>query len=265
MIIFTYKGDLRIATNGTINAFDASLPLKDSRFQTFGALAAYAITKNLDDEQNFYLNDNYTYIFELVSPYNRVVVPYKDIDIYHIGTRDNISGDFLERYVGIKKPKTYDFLKDKESVIEMAEQFDYNNEGFVVVDKNYNRVKIKSPDYLRVHKIKGEDVPTPKNIIELIKNKEDDDYISLFPEHKNLFDEVKQNLQSYLSTIETDIENYKNGTWEDKKDFAINFAKYCKMPDLMFKLYSGEVSEDNWMDFVLNLHSKKLVKFIGME
>jgi len=34
------------------------------------------------------LDKNYTYMFELTSPYNRIVVSYKDISIRHIGTRD---------------------------------------------------------------------------------------------------------------------------------------------------------------------------------
>ena len=51
------------------------------------------------------LNLQNTYMFELVSPYNRIVVPHESIDLYNIGTRDNVTLHELEVDIGIKKTK----------------------------------------------------------------------------------------------------------------------------------------------------------------
>jgi len=52
-------------------------------------------------------NPRYTYMFELVSPFNRAVLLYESIDLYHIGTRDNVTLLEMDVDLGVKKPKTF--------------------------------------------------------------------------------------------------------------------------------------------------------------
>ena len=78
----------RISTNGMIDAFKA--PLSTDVFcKTFGEL----FMETFDTDYFSVMDKDYTYMFELVSPYNRIVVPYETIDIYHIGTRNNKTGE----------------------------------------------------------------------------------------------------------------------------------------------------------------------------
>lgn len=83
-------------------------------------------------------------------PYNRIVVPHEDIKIYHIGTKDNTTLQELDIDIGITKRRTYQF-NDLNEVIEMAKTLKYCEEGYVVRDANYHRVKIKSPAYVAIH------------------------------------------------------------------------------------------------------------------
>lgn len=152
------KGDWQFSTNGTIRAENANV-------DGCMGLTYATVIKQAD---NFYkipydsLDKNCTYIFELVSRETRVVIDYKGTSLYHLGSRNNLTGEEFEVDIGIKKPKAYKLnsLNDCINAANALNQQNENseeveNEGFVVVDKNYNRVKIKSPDYIMMHKVKS--------------------------------------------------------------------------------------------------------------
>ena len=84
-----------ISTNGTIDACKAEL--NDVKYQNFGQLVLDAIHKEFGMEHYFFdmLDHKYTYMFELVSPYNRVVIPYKETKLYFLGMRDMEDGQEL--------------------------------------------------------------------------------------------------------------------------------------------------------------------------
>ena len=144
------EGAWQWSTNSMIDAFDA----KSESGISFGELIKRA--DNYDGIKFDELDKFTTYIFELVSPYTQVVVEYPYTRLYHIGTRNNINGEECNVDIGIPKPMEYP-LQSLEDCIKAAEELNDNvcekveKEGFVVVDGNWNRVKIKSPDYLVKH------------------------------------------------------------------------------------------------------------------
>lgn len=108
------------------------------------------------------LNKDYTYIFELVSD-NRIIIKYNNNKLYHIGTRNNITGKEYNINIGIDKPKLYNIhsLNDCIALFDKVDK-DSNGvttnctmEGFVVVDANFHRIKIKNPIYSILHNIKN--------------------------------------------------------------------------------------------------------------
>lgn len=134
------------------------------------------------------LNRNYTYMFELISPYNRVVVDYNKIDLYHIGTRDNRTGLELNEDIGIKKPAEYP-LHSLEDCIDAAAKLNphgetIRKEGFVVVDKYWNRIKIKSPEYVAIHRLIPNGMISDYQLFEMIRNGVIDDVVSYVPSLK---------------------------------------------------------------------------------
>ena len=141
--VYYYDGEWRVGTNGTIFAENAELnagPYKNFR-QLFDAAAEKC---GLDFSR---LNRYYTYIFELCSEFNQVVCPQSEIRLIHIGTRNNRTFQEVETDIGIPHPQKY-ALSSLEDCIAMAKTFDFTKEGFVVKDKNYNRIKVKSEDYV---------------------------------------------------------------------------------------------------------------------
>lgn len=69
-----------VSTNGNIDAFSSPIDNDISPYTNYGSLFMSVFGR-----QNFNkLNKNYTYIFELVSPYTKIVTYYPYTDIYHL-------------------------------------------------------------------------------------------------------------------------------------------------------------------------------------
>jgi T4 RnlA family RNA ligase len=183
--LFYYNG-WKLATNGAIDAFENASPLNVD--YSFGDLFNEA-SKNI---LNYgLLNKDYTYMFELVSKWNRIVVPYTETKIYHIGTRNNVTEEELNVDIGIAKPKQYK-MASLEEVIETAKALPFSEEGYVVVDKYWNRVKIKSPQYLAVHKLKGQSgILNMDSLLKLVKENETEEFLTYFPEYKQEVEHMK--------------------------------------------------------------------------
>ena len=81
--VWHYKGEWRISTNNTINAESARTDNNEDTFLNIFH-QAWAYTGKQFNE----LNPDYTYMFELVSPQTRVVIPYAETKLYHTGTHD---------------------------------------------------------------------------------------------------------------------------------------------------------------------------------
>ena len=148
------QNNWRFSTNKTIDS-------KTAYVENVDAIYYYDIIKSAENfnDLNFdSLDKDCTYIFELVSPLIKVVVDYKKTMLYHLGSRNNLTGEEFEADLGIIKPKSFN-ISSLEQCIQSAIELnkssndDIENEGFVVVDKNYHRVKVKSPDYILMHHI----------------------------------------------------------------------------------------------------------------
>lgn len=158
----------QFSTNGVINAENATTDAFSNI--AYGALIRQAV--NYKDIPFDKLDKDSTYIFELVSPQTRVVVKYDETALYHLGTRSNITGEERNEDIGIKKPKSYK-ISSLEDCIKAAIELNKGcesddeiaNEGFVVVDKNWNRVKVKSPDYIMMHRLKHNDGISKKDAV----------------------------------------------------------------------------------------------------
>lgn len=185
------------STSGTIDAFDAELGA--GGFSTFGDLFFFALEKTLREENlaisDFYsqLDKGSTYYFELTSPLNRVVVKYEEYRVYFLGWRDNFSGE--EKLPGssycsqaLPRPKLY-ALNTYEEVYHAAEKLPHDEEGYVVCDSNFHRVKIKSPYYITAHYFRTTFAPTRARLVEVIVQGEASELLTYCPE---LEEQVKE-------------------------------------------------------------------------
>lgn len=174
------EGKWIFSTNGIILAENAHIRRDDNRsfLDLIIATDQYRLLKQYIDFG--YLDKNTTYIFELVSPENVICINYHKDVLFHIGTRNNLTGEESSYTLSnIPHPREY-CLNNLEECIT-ASNFANSigggkisactNEGFVVVDANFNRIKIKTPIYSIIHNIvSGSDV-SRKLLITLIHDK----------------------------------------------------------------------------------------------
>lgn len=192
-------------------------------------------------------------MFELVSPEAQIVVNYPKTKIYHIGTRNNQTYKELDVDIGIEKPKLYE-LDSLEKVIEASKNMSKDEEGFVIVDKKYNRIKIKSPSYLMAHYLIGNGNFTDKRIIDIIKNGEQNEILSYFPEFKENFDTINSKINIYIGNIYLlyaqllEIKDKKNFVEYTKKNFDGNkfyfLTKLYDNPNVNIKLELLKLTSD---------------------
>lgn len=265
--LWYHKFGWNVSTNGTIHAINAELKMpvaileKQNKYlRNYMDLFIYANQKRIDWYNS--LDKGYTYIFELVSPYNRVVVPYKETKLYHIGSRNNYTLMEEDLDIGIEKPRKYN-ISTLEECLKISENLPFDEEGYVVVDSNYNRVKIKSHAYVVAHHLKNNGVVTYSKILDLIKLNEGSEFLSYYPEYKDAFDMIKDKINYFIKDAESTWENIMfKIPYMSRKDFALWAGKhYC--PPVFFSLYDGK--HETVKEWLYNQKNEKILKWIGVK
>ena len=205
------KGMILISTNGTINAFETPVMAQGGSFldkcpyDTFGALFGAVMNEKCPDWMDTIKRfPDFTFIFELVSPYNKIVVEYDKPDVYLTGIRNNKTfGEINPRelnylFLEIERPKIYP-LNGITECLNAVEALNKNtqgvieNEGYVVVDRNWKRVKIKSPLYAMKHYLLDKPI-TEKRVLEIIRAGEKDEFLTYCPNFKKEFDFIEEKI-----------------------------------------------------------------------
>ena len=251
-----------ISTNGCIDAFKAELQ-NDMLcpYNSYGDLFMKAMGDRLS-----LLSEGKTYMFELTSPYNRVVVPYDNIEIALIGIRDNKS--LQEELIcdsslkdSFLLPKRYGF-KTLEECIETAHSLPYSEEGYVVLDKNFNRVKIKSLNYVNVHHLRGEGAMTEKRILDIIRQNETAEYLIYFPEYKELFDGYKRKVDDLYKAYHFMWLSFSQLKFNSRKEIALFLQDNKDVYDkgFIFRMLDGKIKES--CDFFADMPLDKFVDIL---
>lgn len=223
------------------------------------------------DRYNDFLNlldKNYTYIFELVSRYNIICCHYAEQKLYYISRR-NMETEYEElehiNFPGfdnvITYPQTYS-LSTYEDCTRAAEQLEENNEGFVVVDSARNRVKIKTPWYMAMHKIRGNGPLTTQKVLELYQTDSLDDFLAYFPEHKEFVDKIIFNILHLAKKM--DIIYDALSTVKNRKDFALYAKKWVKpIQSFLFARLDNKVDYAN--TYFKNMKPRNLAELLDIK
>lgn len=272
--IFCYKDVWFIATNNSIDAYKCGLPMYDLFVQkepkipkTFGELFDRILSiKEIDRETFFlFLDKGYTHMFEICSIYNRVVVLHENPELYYLSSKDNNSNDeiFYEymNAFGIHSPDIYP-LQSLEECINASEKLGKNEEGFVVVDDNLNRVKIKSPLYISLHHLKdSNNAFNSKYIVEIIQRGEDKEVLSYFPEYGDIFDHWKKRYDALLVHFQECKEFLDHSaSFESRKELALWAKEECENPSFVFCYVDKKVSTGE--EFVRNMRTEDLMNLL---
>lgn len=233
-----HKNFWQVSTNGMIDAYSTILvsPHIENGTQTknFGVPAVECFS-----EQNILwgsLDKQNTYIFELVSLYNQQVIEYKEPAVWHIGTRNNKTFEELDVDIGIQKPKEWAFTTIEEC-IDVASKFKDEQEGFVVVDKKWNRVKIKSPYYVLASHSLNDNISLSK-VINIYLSGDYEEFLSYFPKYRDIIEKIEKYIAFRVTAIECTVDrlNTSDSYKLPKKDFYLA-VKQFKDASYFLKVY----------------------------
>lgn len=257
IVKFWYHNNLwRVSTNGTIDAGDAQV----NENLTFEKLIYEALPYSFRFSM---LDKNYTYIFELVSPFNQVVLQYPKTELYYLGRRNNkteLEDAEIPSWIidlGIKYPKRYS-LSSKEECKKAVEDLAFQGEGFVVCDAKFNRVKIKSPKYVLLHHSISNIKPTDKFFLESIREGNIDDILSIKPSFISYYEGFNERLNKLKNNI-----NYSwsvcSRTIASRKEFAENAKGYSWNRFLFKKFENNDYSIE---EFINSQNIEKIIQWM---
>jgi hypothetical protein len=120
---------------------------------------------------------------------------------------------------------------DAGTLIRTFEGMPWHDEGYVVVDANFNRVKLKNPAYVAVHHLKGKSAE--HNIMEIVKSNEIEEFAATFPERRLEIFELKDKydkLTIKLDVLWNIIKEFKpkNITKKEQKKYAMKVFEVTK-------------------------------------
>lgn len=263
------NGQLLVSTNGTIDA--AKAPIAEQigcSFKTFDDIVQYCF-RYATPEGVCYMDfeEGFTYMFELVSPYTRVVIPYKTPELYFLGLRNNLTFEEELPYshplaLKFKTPQKFD-LHTLDECIAATNQMPWDEEGYVVVDSKFNRVKVKSPAYVAAHGLKNNSVMSYARAIELVRANEIDEVCNYFEEFRSALEECKERFWKLVHETEASWNEYLKIDSEllTRKDKAVWITKNFKFPGAAFCLLDKKVSSVK--DFFMQIPAVKLLSYLN--
>jgi len=209
------------------------------------------------------ISTEYCYMFELTGPLNRIVVvhDYASLTVLgarHLKTHQEVTPNQAAKMLGHHRPvKAFD-LSNLTSIVKSFENMSpLSQEGYVVVDANFNRVKIKSPAYVALHHAK--DGMNNKSFVEIVRSGEISEVLNAFPEFKHSFEEIQTKYQQLLSVVERDYESLKDIPLQ--KDFALAALK-TKSPNALFAVRAKKSS--SVPEYFRNIRLETLCDLLGV-
>ena len=211
-ILFNYKGEWVLATRGSFTS--------DQSVKGTELLQKY-------DYQR--LNPDYTYLFEIIYPENRIVCTYDFEDLVllgmihtesgyevniHSGNDEDVRFKNLLNNLGFNIVRKYDGISDYSYLKHAISD---NREGFVVRFSNGDRMKIKGEEYLRLHKIMT-NLSTTGVWEVLSSGGKMEDYL------KDVPDEFYKKVKQYVSTL--NYHHYRYSEYAGKMHDYFRYGKY---------------------------------------
>lgn len=203
-------------------------------------------------QQLEFINKDYTHLFEVIYPENRVVVNYGDkVDIvltgiFHTESGDEVNIDLVDSF---KKCKTFSFENIQE-VISKLESLPFNEEGYVVLFDNGERVKFKGKEYLEMHRIVTK--LSPLVIWENMTNgKVGSNFIESIPEefieqYKPIIKHLEKQYELILDEAEFTTKILSNLCNNQAKEIGLYLAKNdVEYSKLVFPIFNKKMDQVN--------------------
>ena len=272
---------LLISTNKTIDAFKAEIQNQlGCPYKTFGDVILQGLQKasyeggysEVNEMCMDIFEEGYTYIFELVSPYTKIVIPYNEIRLYLIGVRNNHT--FREIFFNnsclskiqrcFQRPQCY-LIGSEKDVVKVAESLPETEEGFVVVDKYFNRIKVKSLTYVRLHHMRGEGVLTYSAALAVYRQgkAEVDELLSYFPEYETAYRELEEKIRNIEEAAERGWDEFSSKGLTSRKEQAQYITQHCFPPAYFFTRLDNKAT--SFHEWFCSLNDSRIMNILNNE
>jgi hypothetical protein len=164
------------------------------------------------------------FFWELCTLQNKVVVVHPEPHITLLGGRD------LTTLKELTVEEAHAFFPDAK----VAKQFSFTNpdaiiksyatfsgkdmEGFVVCDANFNRLKFKHDEYLRLHRLK-DGLGSRRALVEVVRANEQNEVMAALPEYKDILTEIEGRYNALVKELEACYGELAD--IQSQKDFAM--------------------------------------------
>lgn len=154
-----------------------------------------------------------TYVFEYCSPWTQVVHYHETPKLFLLAAFDNDDGteycdrmlDVTAEQLGVQRPIQFlfnsldDLNRHMDTVSDLVPTF----EGFVIQDRDGNRLKIKSESYLRLHRLFNNNLVHSKEaVLELILSEEIDEALAYRPSLLPVYFQIIRSLYGITGLID---------------------------------------------------------------
>lgn len=243
IIVYFYKNQWYIKTRQTWG--DDLMPIGEHTWNNF-------FWNTVGQKLRTNLRIGYTYCFELCSLFNKIVRHYIEPQVFLLGVFDQSTGKDLDIYEhyrfylknkhhNLKLPQKFEVIskEDLYEKLKVEEEKNPEFEGFVL-RSNGMRFKIKTQSYLnRFMLFDNGNILNPKNILTLIINDDDHHAITLRPELKPYFNQIREKINIICSLVENEYKKIDPSI--SQKDFAAAIDK-SPYKSILFNMRQGNLS-----------------------
>jgi len=277
--MYLYLGEWRVSTLGTITTMNfngSQATFEDLWWQT-----VKQATGRTKDEFCRPLRSGHTHIFELCTPFNRIVSRYNTSTIFLLGLRDFVSTrlftqgelDDFAIELGVKRPKTIscwdlstvaelEAFAERDADVRLEGEPEYK-EGFVLYDNSKPIAKIKNNKYRALHGLIGGQDPTfmTKNLVRcFFDGKIDDIYAAL-----------DDNLKTGIEALKVAVTKYAASVGSLQRELLTEFAKvvtddpkekqkqYALLVQKMVKTFSDAFEQNTCKSYLFTAREELLV------
>lgn len=256
IMLYEYNGEWQVATSGSPDASgvvgDEGFTFRELFLRVWGERPLPSLHMCLD----------YCFLFELCTEYNRIIVPHQESKIVYLATRDRVMGSYVlfSKFIFAVIPSVREFpLTSMDAIVKSFEHINgFDQEGYVVVDGQGNRIKVKHPQYVALHHVR--DQLGPKWLVKVIVSGEVPEVLSVFPKYQEEFATMTARYEALVAEIESAFIETKH--IENQKEFALA-VKDKGYAAVLFALRSNKVSSvKQWL--AQELHFPKVLRLLDV-
>lgn len=217
-----------------------------------------------------FFDPGYSYTFELQTPETQVLTIVTDRKLSLLAIRSLADlqevhiHDWLKGHPGFPLPSAPHYpgftLETVRATVQTRDPLAY--EGYVLVDAQFNRIKVKSTAWVLMAGCRDSVGKSPRARVEIILQGKDDDIMGILPLNLQAkMVDLKQLILALSQSLEIEYERFKG--IQEQKDFAMTVLKLATLPQAMFALRKGMVTSG--LEFLKKSRPRDILEWVHLK